>query len=92
MDPWSEPANTVWPFPFTRQDWERMLSLKETCRLQAQSTYTVLVDAVSSLFTHRPLALAWIGPNRTRGCRLLTSVSVPCNRSLRQQTSGGIGQ
>src|ERR1041384_1598234 len=30
---------------------ERILSLKETCRLQARSTYTVLVDAVSSLFT-----------------------------------------
>src|SRR4029453_16602969 len=23
MDPRSEPANTVWPFPFTPQDWEQ---------------------------------------------------------------------
>ena len=29
---------------------ERILSLKETCRLRAQSTYTVLVDAVASCF------------------------------------------
>src|SRR5262245_51200557 len=39
---------------------ERILSLKETCRLQARSTYNVLVDAVSSLFTDRPPDLAWI--------------------------------
>ena len=23
MEPRSEPANTVWPFPFTPQDWEQ---------------------------------------------------------------------
>ena len=23
MEPWSEPTNTVWPFPFTPQDWEQ---------------------------------------------------------------------
>jgi transposase len=40
----------------------RILSLKETCRLQARSTYTVLVEAVSSLFAGRQPALAWIGP------------------------------
>lgn len=40
---------------------ERILSLKETCRLQARSTYTVLVEAVSSLFTGRQPDLAWIG-------------------------------
>jgi transposase len=39
---------------------ERILSLKETCRLQARSTYTVLVEAVSSLFTGRQPELAWI--------------------------------
>jgi transposase len=39
---------------------ERILSLKETCRLQARSTYSVLVDAVSSLFTDRQPNLAWI--------------------------------
>jgi len=42
---------------------ERILSLKETCRLQARSTYEVLVDAVRSLFMHRPPDLAWIGPH-----------------------------
>jgi transposase len=40
---------------------ERILSLKETCRLQARSTYPVLVEAVSSLFTGRQPELAWIG-------------------------------
>jgi transposase len=40
---------------------ERLLSLKETCRLQARSTSTVLVDAVSSLCTGRQPELAWIG-------------------------------
>ena len=40
---------------------ERILSLKETCRLHARSTYEVLVDAVRSGFTNHPPDLAWIG-------------------------------
>ena len=40
---------------------ERILSLKETCRLQARSTYAVLVDAVSNLFTGRQPDVAWLG-------------------------------
>ena len=40
---------------------ERILSLKETCRLQARSTSMVLVEAVRSLFTGRQPELAWIG-------------------------------
>jgi transposase len=32
---------------------ERILSLKETCRLHAQAIYQVLVDAVASLFTNQ---------------------------------------
>ena len=39
---------------------ERILSLKETCRLQAQSTYAVLVDAVTNLFRRQPPDLAWV--------------------------------
>jgi transposase len=39
---------------------ERILSLKETCRLHAQSTYQVLVDAVASLFTNQQPDLTWI--------------------------------
>jgi transposase len=38
----------------------RILSLKETGRLHARSTYTVLVDAVSSFFAGQQPALAWI--------------------------------
>lgn len=40
---------------------ERLLSLKETCRLHARSTSTVLGDAVSRVFTHRQPDLPWIG-------------------------------
>ena len=39
---------------------ERILSLKETCRLQAKSTYDVLVDAVTSLFYGDQPDLSWI--------------------------------
>ena len=39
---------------------ERILSLKETCRLQARSTYAVLVDAVSNLFTGQLPDVAWL--------------------------------
>src|SRR5215468_10168583 len=39
---------------------ERILSLKETCRLHARSTYTVLVEAVSSFFQGQPPDLTWI--------------------------------
>jgi transposase len=39
---------------------ERILSLKETCRLRAQSTYTVLVEAVTSFFQGHQPDLSWI--------------------------------
>ena len=39
---------------------ERILSLKETCRLHARATYTVLVDAVSSFFSGQQPDLSWI--------------------------------
>jgi transposase len=39
---------------------ERILSLKETCRLRAVSTYEVLVDAVSSFFRGQEPDLAWL--------------------------------
>jgi transposase len=39
---------------------ERILSLRETCRLQAKSTYTVLVDAVTSCFHGQPPELSWL--------------------------------
>jgi len=39
---------------------ERILSLKETCRLQARSTYTVLVDAITSFCTGQAPQLAWL--------------------------------
>ena len=39
---------------------ERILSLKETCRLRAVSTYEVLVDALSHFFRGRQPDLAWL--------------------------------
>src|SRR4029450_2383608 len=39
---------------------ERILSLKETCRLRAQSTYQVLVDAVTRFFHRQQPDLSWI--------------------------------
>jgi transposase len=39
---------------------ERILSLKETCRLHARATYTVLVDAVTNFFSGQPPDLSWI--------------------------------
>jgi hypothetical protein len=39
---------------------ERMLSLKETCRLQAQSTDTGLVDAITRFFHGQQPDLSWL--------------------------------
>jgi transposase len=39
---------------------ERILSLKETCRLQVRATYTVLVEAVTCFFQGQPPDLSWI--------------------------------
>jgi transposase len=39
---------------------ERILSLKETCRLHARSTYPVLVDAVMQFFHGQQPDLSWI--------------------------------
>ena len=39
---------------------ERILSLKETCRLHARTTYAVLVDAVTSFFHGQQPDLSWI--------------------------------
>lgn len=39
---------------------ERLLSLRETCRFRARSTYTVLVDAVTSFFHGQQPDLSWI--------------------------------
>src|SRR5262252_3345820 len=39
---------------------ERMLSLRETCRLQARSTYTVLEEAMTSFFHCQQPDLSWL--------------------------------
>src|SRR5262249_1326235 len=40
---------------------ERILSVRETCRLRARSTYAVLVAAVTHLCTSEQPDLSWIG-------------------------------
>lgn len=39
---------------------ERILSLRQTCRLQGKSTFTVLVEAMTSFFKEQDPDLAWI--------------------------------
>ena len=39
---------------------ERSLSLRQTCRQLGQSTFPILVDAVTSLCTGRPPQLSWL--------------------------------
>src|SRR5215831_17874573 len=39
---------------------ERILSLKETCRLQARATYAVLVETVTCFFHGPPPERSWI--------------------------------
>jgi len=39
---------------------ERILSWRQTCRQRAQSTYSVLVNAISSYFKHQNPNLAWL--------------------------------
>jgi transposase len=39
---------------------ERILSLKETCRLRSVATYHVLVDAITSFFTGQQPGLVWL--------------------------------
>jgi len=39
---------------------ERILSLKEACRLHARATYAVLVDAVTQFFHGQQPDLSWI--------------------------------
>ena len=39
---------------------ERILSLRQTCRQRAQSSFSVLVDALSSAFSGRQPDLSWL--------------------------------
>src|SRR5262249_42325280 len=55
---------------------ERILSLRETCRLQAQSTYTVLVDAVTSFFAGQQPDLSWINTGGSMSAHPLVSAHV----------------
>jgi transposase len=50
---------------------ERILSLKETCRLQARATYAVLVDAITSFFQGQQPDLSWLNAGVSTSAPLL---------------------
>jgi transposase len=50
---------------------ERILSLKETCRLHARATYIVLVDAITSFFHGQQPDLSWINEEMSASAHLL---------------------
>ena len=39
---------------------ERILSLRQTCRIRGRRTYPVLVDAMNSFFSGGPPNISWI--------------------------------
>jgi hypothetical protein len=47
MEPWSEPANTVWPFPFPPQDWEQTPAAVQVYVHSLQDELTQLREHVS---------------------------------------------
>jgi transposase len=50
---------------------ERILSLKETCRLHTRATYTVLVDALTRFFHGQQPDLSWINEPVSPSAHLL---------------------
>jgi hypothetical protein len=50
---------------------ERILSLKETCRLHARATYAVLVDALTRFFHDQPPDLSWLNAEGSTSPHLL---------------------
>jgi transposase len=73
VDPTNNRAERAWRFGVlwrkrshgtaseTGKRWvERSLSLRQTCRQLDQSTFTILVDAVTSLFHGRQPDLSWL--------------------------------
>jgi transposase len=50
---------------------ERILSLKETCRLQARATYAVLVEAITSFFQGQQPDLSWLNTGVSTSAHLL---------------------
>ena len=53
---------------------ERTLSLRQPCRQRGQSTFRVLVDAVTSFFPGRQPDLAWLSS------KVLLGPPIPCGR------------
>src|SRR6266567_735102 len=49
MEPWSEPPNTVWSFPFTPQDWEQTPLAVQTYVRTLRDEVGQLHDRVESL-------------------------------------------
>src|SRR5215510_9736923 len=66
---------------------ERILSLKETCRLQARATYAVLVDAITSFFQGQQPDLSWINEELSTSPHPLSVRMRPARESNRRSFS-----
>ena len=62
MEPWSEPTDTAWPFPFTPQDWEQT-------PLAVQAYVRTLRDEVVQLHDHMETLKARLTQNSTTSSR-----------------------
>jgi len=62
MEPWSEPTNTVWPFPFTPQDWEQT-------PLAVQAYVRTVRDEVAQLHDRLEILEARLTQNSTTSSR-----------------------
>ena len=78
MEPWSEPTNTVWPFPFTPQDWEQT-------PLAVQAYVRTLRDEVAQLQDRVETLEARLTQNSTTSSRPPSSDS-PYKKPRRHTT------
>src|SRR2546428_13628562 len=79
MEPWSEPTNTVWSFPFTPQDWEQT-------PLAVQAYVRTLRDEVDQLHDRVETLEARLTQNSTTSSRPPSS-DAPFKNPRRHTTS-----
>src|SRR5919204_1107037 len=79
MAPWSEPYNTVWPFPFTPQDWAQT-------PLAVQAYVRTLRDEVAQLQNRVETLETRLQQNSTTSSRPPSSDS-PYKKPRRHTTS-----
>ena len=79
MEPWSEPTNTVWSFPFTPQDWEQT-------PLAVQAYVRTLCNEVAQLHDRVETLEARLTQNSTTSSRPPSSDS-PYKKPRRRTTA-----